>query len=145
MGHGIVWSAFLLVFCGLAWLGWNEYRKVEAYKVWASEFDQAKYDITAVLGEKAGRLTWGKPSRKGPQNLQSLNLTNVSTIHLQVDGQLIALTEPAQSPEQLPERGKKISLALQTPEQQIEIPFTEIPLAAKWLNYLQKRKAALIG
>jgi hypothetical protein len=145
MGHGIAWSAFLLVFCGLAWLGWNEYRKVEAYKVWASEFDQAKYDITAVLGEKAGRLTWGKPSRKGPQNLQSLNLTNVSTIHLQVDGQLIALTEPTQPPEQLPERGKKISLALQTPEQQIEIPFTEIPLAAKWLNYLQKRKAALMG
>jgi hypothetical protein len=139
MERGLAWSVLLLVFCWLAWLGWNEYGKIEAYKVWASQFDQAKYDITSVLGEKAGVLTWGKPSRKGPQNLQALGLADVQELQLQVDGQVITQTEL----EQLPEQGKKIVLVLQTPDQHIEIPFTEIPLAAKWLQYLQGRRASL--
>jgi hypothetical protein len=139
MERGLAWSVLLLVFCWLAWLGWNEYNKIEAYKVWAGQFEQAKYDIAAVLGEKAGILTWGKPSRKGPQNLQELSLSLVSEIQLQVDGRVIAQTEP----EQLPERGKKIVLVLLTPNKRVEIPFTEIELAAKWLNYLQGRKTTL--
>jgi hypothetical protein len=139
MGHGLAWSAFLLVFCWLAWLGWNEYRKIEAYKVWAGDFDQAKYDITAVLGEKAGQITWGKPSRKGPYDLKTANLASVSTINLQVDGQPVELT--ANGTEDL--RGKKILLVLQTPDRAIEIPFTEIPLAVRWLEYLQKCRATV--
>jgi hypothetical protein len=141
MERGLAWSVLLLVFCWLAWLGWNEYNKIEAYKVWAGQFEQAKYDIAAVLGEKAGTLTWGKPSRKGPQNLQELSLSLVSEIQLQVDGRVIAQTEP----ERLPERGKKIVLVLLTPNKQVDIPFTEIELAAKWLNYLQGRRTTLLG
>ena len=63
MVRGLFWLSLLLVFFLLAWGGWNEYQKVEAYRVWAEDFDQAKYDIYAIIGVKAKEITWGKPGR----------------------------------------------------------------------------------
>ena len=53
------------MFIGLAWAGWNEYNKLEAYKVWAQSFERAKYDIYAALGQQGDVLTWGVPTRQG--------------------------------------------------------------------------------
>ena len=65
MERGLLWLPLLAVFIWLARTGWNEYQKVEKYRVWAEDFDNAKYDIYSVLGKKGQELTWGKPTRKG--------------------------------------------------------------------------------
>ncbi len=52
MTRGLIWLPLLAIFIGLAWAGWNEYQKLEAYRAWAEQFDRAKYDIYAVLGQK---------------------------------------------------------------------------------------------
>ncbi len=44
-----MWLPLLAIFISLAWAGWNEYKKLEAYGVWAQKFDRAKYDIYSVL------------------------------------------------------------------------------------------------
>ena len=71
MERGLLWLPLLVAFIWLAWSGWNEYQKLEAYKVWAEEFDNAKFDIYAVLGKKERQVTWGKPTRKGMVDLKS--------------------------------------------------------------------------
>ena len=71
MERGLLWLPLLAVFIGLAWAGWNESQKVEAYRVWAKPFAKVKYDIYAVLGQNGTHLTWGKPTRKGIVNLQT--------------------------------------------------------------------------
>jgi hypothetical protein len=48
----LLWFPLLAVFIGLAWAGWNEFQKLEVYKSWAAQFDRAKFDIYAVLGQK---------------------------------------------------------------------------------------------
>ena len=50
MERGLLWLPLLAVFFWLAWSGWNEYQKVEAYRRWAADYDKAKYDLYAVLG-----------------------------------------------------------------------------------------------
>ena len=59
MERGLLWLPLLVVFIWLAWSGWNEYQKVEAYKIWAANFDNAKFDIYSVLGVKERQITWG--------------------------------------------------------------------------------------
>jgi hypothetical protein len=143
MERGILWSALLLVFVGLAWLGWQEYQKIQAYQRWAAQFDQAKYDIYAVLGQKGDRLTWGIPTAKGPINLQDFSLQEVETIRLCVDGQQTDL----QSTPNI--SGRKITLRFQlrsdlseTKRTSIEIPFTEVDLAFRWEQHLQTYQKA---
>jgi hypothetical protein len=132
MERGLLWLPLLVVFCWLAWLGWNEYRKVEAYRLWAKEFDRAKYDIYAVLGQKGDILTWGKPSRNGPVNLATVSLADVVTIRFLVNNQ------PA-NPEAPPERGRaEVEFILEDNREPIQIPFTEPELAAKWTKHLQQ-------
>ncbi|HEY9835810.1 MAG TPA: hypothetical protein V6D27_02865, partial [Vampirovibrionales bacterium] len=87
MERGLMWLPLLALFIGLAWAGWNEYQKVEAYRLWAQGFDRTKYDIYAVLGEKGDCLTWGKPTRKGPVNQQTFSLKEVESLHLLVNEQ----------------------------------------------------------
>jgi len=131
MERGLMWLPLLAIFIGLAWAGWNEYQKLEAYRVWAEQFAKAKYDIYAVLGQQEDSLTWGKPTRSGPVNLQTFSLKNVQSIQLLVKGTVVDLDNP-------PSSGKAIVLEFVLKDATVQVPFTEIPLAAKWGKYLQQ-------
>ena len=132
MERGLMWLPLLAIFIGLAWAGWNEYQKLEAYRVWAEQFAKAKYDIYAVLGQQEDNLTWGKPTRSGPVNLQTFSLKNVQSIQLLVNGTVVDLDNP-------PSSGKAIVLEfLLQDAATVQVPFTEIPLATKWEKYLQQ-------
>ena len=133
MERGLLWLPLLAIFIWLAWAGWNEYQKVEAYRGWASQFDRAKYDIYAVLGQKGSDLTWGKPTRKGPIELKTFSLNEVKLVHLLVDDKTVNL-------EEIPSQGRAIALEFQffSSTEPVKIPFTEIPLAAEWAKHLQQ-------
>lgn len=60
MEYGLLWLPLLIIFFWLAWSGKNEYQKLEAYRQWAENFDQTKYDIYAIIGVKQKQITWGK-------------------------------------------------------------------------------------
>ncbi|WP_072621964.1 hypothetical protein [Spirulina major] len=129
MERGLLWLPLLVGFIGLAWAGWNEWKKVDTYQQWAEAFDQAKYDLYAVLGQKAEVITWGYPTRNGILNPQSFSLRDVVGIYLQVNGQRVT--------GELPRKGKPMLEFVMTGDRPpILIPFTEIPLAAKWQQYL---------
>lgn len=132
MERGLLWLPLLMVFFWLAYSGWNEYRKVESYRLWAEQFEQAKYDIYAVLGYQQNHITWGKPARTGPVNLETFSLANIQQIRLLVGGQPADINS-------LPPSGKvALEFIPRDGTTSIKIPFTEISLAAKWLNYLEK-------
>lgn len=133
MEKGLLWLPLLAAFIWLAWSGWNEYQKVEAYRNWATQFDRAKYDIYAVLGQKGSDLTWGKPTSKGPVELETFSLKNVQAIRLVVDDRTVDLDTP-------PQTGRDIAIEFLFPDPaaSIKIPFTEIPLAAEWGKFLQQ-------
>lgn len=131
MERGLLWLPLLVAFTWLAWSGWNEYQKLEAYKAWAEDFDNAKFDIYAVLGKKERQVTWGKPTRKGMIDLKSFSLDNVREIKLLVGDRSIEL-------DNLPSKGKP-SLEFDLIDQKsIQVPFTDISLAAKWCAYLNE-------
>ena len=131
MERGILWLALLGVFIWLAWQGKKEYQKVENYRVWAEQFERAKYDIYAVLGQQGTDLTWGKPTQKGLIELQTFSLKDVQSIQLVVDEQPINMDD-------LPRKGREVVLEFLLPSTRIHIPFTEIPLAAEWGKFLQQ-------
>jgi hypothetical protein len=134
MERGLLWLPLLAVFIWLAWSGWNEYQKVEAYRHWTSQFERAKYDIYAVLGQKGSDLTWGKPTRQGPVELETFSLQDVQAIRLLVDNQTADLDKP-------PQKGRAIALEFLLPEPaaSIKVPFTEVPLATEWGKFLQQQ------
>ncbi|MGK7928387.1 MAG: hypothetical protein AB4290_24625 [Spirulina sp.] len=135
MERGLLWLPLLLGFFGLAWAGWNEYQKVEAYQKWAENFDNAKYDLYAVLAHKGCEVTWGKPTRKAPIDLQTFSLQDVEKIRLLVSDRVI------DDEENLPRKGSPaLEFCLINSERSIKIPFTDIELAVKWRQYLQKIK-----
>ncbi len=147
MERGLLWLPLLVAFIWLAWSGWNEYQKLEAYKVWATDFDNAKFDIYAVLGKKGNKITWGKPTRKGMVELDSFSVDDVEEINLLVGDDAVDL-------DNLPNKGKPyLEFTFNDPtldtakprndnglsrKPSIKIPFTDITLAAKWLNYIYK-------
>lgn len=131
MERGILWLALLGVFIWLAWQGKNEYQKVENYRVWAEQFEHAKYDIYAVLGQKGTNLTWGKPTKKGLIELQSFSLKDVQSIQLLLDNQPTDM-------DNLPRKAREVVLEFVLPSTKIRVPFTEIPLAAEWGKFLQR-------
>lgn len=132
MARGLLWLVLLAVFIWLAWQGRNEYQKVEAYRNWAQQFERAKYDIYAVLGQNGSNLTWGKPTPDGPIQLNTFSLKDVQAIRLLVDNQPVETAAP-------PSKGREISLefVFADPAASVRVPFTEIPLAAEWGKYLQ--------
>lgn len=131
MERGLIWTPLLVIFFGLAWAGWREFRKVEAYQAWASQFDRAKYDIYSVLGQKGHTLTWGKPTVKGPVHLETFALAEVQAIRLLVNQQPMAL-------ESAPPKGKAVlEFVCRDRPVPIQIPFTEPQLAAQWGQFLQ--------
>jgi hypothetical protein len=132
MIHALIWLPLLALFLFLGWAGWNEYQKVQAYSTWAEGFQNAKYDILAVLARQEDRLVWGRPTRRGPVDLQEVSLKEVRSIQVANNGQVF-------DPELPPEKSKRVDLRLQlTSDRQISIPFTEATLAAKWCKLLQQ-------
>jgi len=137
MERGLLWLPLLAIFIGLTWAGWREYKKVEAYQRWAVDFDRHKYDIYAVLGQKGDRLTWGKPTRSQPVELQTISLPEIETIQLKLDRQVI--TDPSAV---MPTSAKSISIELVTPTKTVfNIPFTEVSIAVNWFCYLLSEQA----
>ena len=139
MESGLFWLVLLVVFICLAWLGGLEYQKIEAYQAWAQQFERAKYDIYAVLGQNGHDLTWGKPTRKGPVSLITFSLEQVQKIDLQVDDQPVDLESP-------PTKGRIVALEFQFAapgSNRMRVPFTEIPLAVRWAKHLQQCLQAL--
>ncbi|MEM1392638.1 MAG: hypothetical protein AAF316_08210 [Cyanobacteria bacterium P01_A01_bin.80] len=132
MERGLLWLPLLVAFFWLAWQGSREYQKVEAYRIWAENFDRAKYDIYAVLAQKGNDITWGKPTVKGILDLDTFSLNRVSNINLLIDDRPIDI-------EKLPRKAKKVELefVFSETEQEIRVPFTEIPLAGEWGKFLQ--------
>jgi len=132
MERGLLWLPLLVAFFWLAWQGSREYQKVEAYRIWAENFDRAKYDIYAVLAQKGNDITWGKPTVKGIVDLDTFSLNNVKRINLLIDDETIRTGE-------LPRRAKKIELefVFSDTSLKVRVPFTEIPLAAEWGKFLQ--------
>lgn len=132
MERGLLWLPLLFLFFWLAWQGSREYQKVEAYRIWAEQFDRAKYDIYAVLGQKGNNITWGKPTPKGLIQLETFSLVDVKQIRLLVD-------EKEADTETPPEKGRSIELEfIFSSENSVRVPFTEIPLAAQWGKHLQQ-------
>jgi hypothetical protein len=132
MERGLLWLPLLVAFIWLAWTGWKEYQKIEAYRIWAEQFDKAKYDIYAVLGQKEGEITWGKPTRQGPVELKTFSLKEVQAIRLLVGDRAVDWDNP-------PTKGKTcLEFSLVEQNNSIQIPFTDISLAAKWGKYLQQ-------
>ena len=131
MERGLMWLPLLGIFIWLARAGANEYQKIEAYKRWAVGFDRCKYDIYAVIGLKDREISWGKPTKNDPKDVQTFSLDRISQIQLIVDNRSIDLTN-------LPVSGKKINLRFQFTDNStaIDIPFTEIPMAAEWNGFL---------
>lgn len=133
MERGLLWTSLLLIFIWIAWLGWNEYQKVEAYRQWAEKFETAKYDIYSVLAKNGTNLTWGKPARTAPIDLKTFSLKDVRDIRLVVNGATVDMEAP-------PSKGKSaLEFVFKDPATKaVRVPFTEVPLAAKWGKYLQK-------
>lgn len=134
MERGLLWLPLLIAFFWLAWQGSREFKKLEAYRTWAEQFERAKYDIYSVIGQKEDKITWGKPTPKGPIQLQTFSLLDVKFVNFLVDDKIIDL-------EKIPDKGRTIELefVFAEPGKQIRIPFTEIPLAAQWAKFLLKR------
>jgi len=137
MTRGLLWLPLLAVFCWLAWAGWNEYQKLEAYRQWAAQFERAKYDILAALGQRGDELVWGKPTRQGPVALQTVKLSEVKAIALQVDGKSAPLDAP-------PDAGRNLAIALELPTGTATIPFTDLALAVDWGRFLQRHRQTLL-
>lgn len=131
MVRGLLWLPLLVVFFGLAWAGWNEYQKVEVYKVWAAQFERAKYDIYAVLGQKGDRLTWGLPTRKGVIDTNELNLLEVQRLAIEVND------EPV-DPASLPTKGR-FALGFTTKDGgHLSIPFTDGDITQRWFEFIRQ-------
>jgi hypothetical protein len=132
MERGLLWLPLLVAFFWLAWQGSQEYQKLQAYQIWAEQFERAKYDIYAVLGQKGNDITWGKPTTKGPINLETFSFLDVQEIRFLVNSNSVDIENP-------PQKGRKIELEfLLTNNKSIRVPFTEVPLAAKWGKFLQE-------
>jgi len=139
MERGLLWLPLLVVFFWLAWSGWNEYQKIESYKRWAEQFERHKYDIYAVLGQKGDRLTWGKPTRKDPLDIQTVTFQDISRIRFRIDSKFFDAKDS-----EFPLNAKKISLelVLKTGEMP-SIRFTDIDIAAAWYRFLSDRLDSL--
>ena len=133
MERGLIWLPLLVLIIGLTWVGWQEYQKVEGYRIWSEKFDKAKYDIYAVIGLKEKQLTWGKPTPKGIANLETFDLQSVKSIELKLGDRNIDTNNlPTEKTKDIPQ----LLFSFVEEAKVISIPFTELDLAAKWQQYL---------
>ena len=154
MIHGLMWFPLLGIFIGLAYAGWTDYQRLEAYKLWAVNFERAKFDVRSVLGQRGRELTWGKPTRQGPVDLQTISLDAIQTVQVRLDREVIdPLAIAPETLENNPYPNKKsISLELfltggngvgdrageEDGRSPVSIPFTDSVLALRWGQALQK-------
>ncbi|ESA39050.1 tr [Leptolyngbya sp. Heron Island J] len=132
MIHGLLWLPLLVFFFWITWAGWNEYQKLETYQQWATQFERAKYDIYAALGQKDRTLTWGLPTRKGVVELQTAQLDQICTIDLLTKGD-DTFTQTVTDTAKKSEAVLKLNLENgNTPQ----IPFTDTDLAKQWHSFL---------
>lgn len=133
MERGLLWLPLLLLFIGLAWAGWNEYQKVEFYKQWAADFERAKYDIYAALGQSGDRLTWGVPTRRGVIDLRTVDLTTITRVELQIK----SVPQPLDQPPT--ETGAATIVLGDQADQAYSIPFTDAAIAYDWACFLARQ------
>ncbi|MBT9314144.1 hypothetical protein [Leptothoe spongobia] len=134
MVHGLLWLPLLIFFVWITWAGWNEYQKVETYKEWANQFERAKYDIYAALGQSGRTLTWGLPTRQGVINLKTAQLGSIRSIDLLLKGDdtfTSGVKGIAKKSEAV------IQLNLEDGDQP-HIPFTDTDMAKQWHIFLVK-------
>lgn len=132
MERGLIWLPLLGLFGWLAWAGWNEYQKLEAYKHWAQDFERAKYDLYAALGQVGDTLVWGRPTRQGP-----VDLTRVSLAQIRAAAAYGDRDRPLPADATLP-RGCRACLRLDRVDgQRWDIPFTDYDLAQQWQDWLR--------
>lgn len=139
MVHGLLWLPLLAFFIWITWAGRNEYQKVETYKQWATQFERAKYDIYAALGQTGHTLTWGLPTPQGIINIQSIQLDQVDSVGLLIKGDNTFAQLAADSV-------KKSEALLQlnlTNGNASQIPFTDAELAQQWYTFLAKTIEAI--
>ncbi len=129
MAHGLIWSALLLLLVWLTWSGKREYDKLQRYQEWARQFEKSKYDIYAVLGKKGDLLVVGIPTPRGITEEKTVYLSRLKAVELYWKKQLLS---PGQ---QIPEGGEGL-LKLVLEEETVEVPFTDIKIAARWRDYL---------
>ncbi|MEM7065825.1 MAG: hypothetical protein AAF572_22015 [Cyanobacteria bacterium P01_B01_bin.77] len=134
MLHGLLWLPLLLFFFGITWAGWNEYQKVETYKQWAAQFERAKYDIYAALGQTERTLIWGRPTRQGITDLQSAQLDLIGSIDLLVKGE----TPVSPTGKQQTQKSEAILRLNLEDGSTPQIPFTDADLAKQWHDFLVK-------
>ena len=132
MVHGLLWLPLLVFFFWITWAGWNEYQKVETYKQWATQFERAKYDIYAALGQIDRTLTWGLPTRQGVINLQTTHLDQIRTIDLITKGDK-AFTQGVKG---AVKKGEAIIQLNLEDGKTLQIPFTDTALAKQWHQFL---------
>ena len=101
------------------------------YQAWAEQFEQTKYDIYSVIGKKGDLITWGKPTTEGIVDQSSFSLQQIKEINLLVKNQVIPV-------DKAPSKGEAGLQFVLTDENLINIPFTDIDLTVKWLDYLQR-------
>ena len=140
MERGLLWLPLLGIFIWLAWAGWNEYQKVEAYRRWSSDFERHKYDIYAILGQSGDRLVWCKPARQNPIELGSMRFGEIQAVHLNMNGKRI---QAANLPEAIAKTQKIKTVAIelvttaQPGQESVQsIPFTDAAIALNWFRYL---------
>lgn len=132
MERGLFWLPLLFAFFWLSWQGFQEYQKVENYRLWAKQFTRAKYDIYAVLAQKENHITWGKPTPKGIIDLQNFSLSDVEKIQLLVNNKSVNMDNVD------PQNAKVELQFIMKNNQSVNIPFTQITLAAEWGKCLQR-------
>lgn len=138
MERGLLWLPLLALFIGLAWAGWNEYQKVEAYRHWAEPFDRAKYDIYAALGQSGAQLTWGKPTRAGVLETQTLSLQDVDTVVLKVGDRTLSITDLTPDTLDTLRGNADLEFHGKASYLPISVPFTDAALAAQWAIVLDR-------
>lgn len=135
MERGLIWLPLLGLIIGLTWVGWREYQKVEGYRLWSGQFEQAKYDIYAVMGLKDRQITWGKPTPKGIIDLETFSLQDVKNIELKLGDLVIDGNNlPTEKTKAIPQ----LVFNFVDNNKVAKIPFTELELASKWQKYLLK-------
>jgi allophanate hydrolase subunit 2 len=157
MERGLLWLPLLGVFIWLAWAGWNEYQKVEAYRRWSSDFERHKYDIYAILGQSGDRLVWCKPARQQPIELGSIGFGEIEAVRLNVNGKPIESLADASEAIATAKKIATVSIELVTTAQLAaqssaqlaqesvqSIRFTDAEIALNWFRYLSAQVGSAI-
>ena len=91
-----------------------------------------------MLGQQGDRLTWGKPTRKDPKDIQSASFQDIARIRFRIDSKFYD-DKDAEFP--LNAKNISVELVLKTGEMP-SIRFTDVDIASGWYRFLSDRLAA---